>query len=385
MKITSNPFTPIVADGSTRFALDLYSRMRRPDENLIFSPFSVFAALAMALTGARGETAGEMASTLRLAPDPEQIAAVGELLRDLVGAGESRPYQLNIANALWGRSGYPFLPQFLESMREHFGAGLQQADFERPEEACRIINDWVAAQTQGKIPDLLSPDCINELTQLILTNAIYFKGSWLKAFDKDDTTDRPFLAPGGKKLQVPTMTQEGWLRYHDAGTFQAAEFPYRGDRLAMAVFLPRPDTRLEAFEEQLTATGLAESLAAMRRQELRVYLPKFEIRSACQLADTLKAMGMGRAFGSGADFSGMDGGRLLAIAEAIHQAYVDVNEEGTEAAAATALTMDLLSDDGGSGPITFRADRPFLFLIRDTNSGSILFLGRVANPAGRAS
>ncbi len=370
--------TRLVA-GNTRFALELYDQLRKEDGNLFFSPFSLSTALAMTYAGARENTAAEMARVLHFELAPERLhPAFAELQRKLdVSQDKDAGYRLHVANALWPQEGYAFLPEFFELCRTHYRAGLQTVDYAgATEEARQTINRWVEQRTEDKIKELLKPGILTPLTTLVLTNAIYFKGDWAAQFDPDKTQDAPFTLLDGKQVSVPLMNQTGEFGYAEDADVQVLELPYAGEALSMVVLLPREPDGLPALEKSLDARKLADWLAKLRPRTVRVALPRFKMTSEFQLNEVLQAMGMRDAFAE-ADFSGMTGARDLFIGAVVHKAFVDVNEEGTEAAAATAVVM-LRS----SLPPPFRADHPFLFLIRDTRSGSILFLGRVINPTG---
>jgi serpin B len=367
--------------GANAFALDLYRRLRGADGNLCFSPASVSTALAMTYAGARGPTAEEMAKTLHFTLGQDRLhPALGALLDDLNRAGRARGSRLAVANALWGQKGHGFLPEFLGLTREHYGAGLQEVDFRGDSEgARRAINAWVEQQTQDRIKDLIREGVLDDNTRLVLTNAIYFKGDWASAFRKDSTRNAPFRLGGAEKVDVPLMWQSGTFGHFDGDGLQALELPYAGKDLSMVVLLPKRADGLADFEKGLTAERLAGWLRQLREQEVIVQLPRFKVTAEFRLGPTLAAMRMPLAFGDGADFSGMDGKKDQYLSEVVHKSFVDVNEEGTEAAAATAVVKAERSGESRLTPL-FRADHPFVFLIRDRRSDGILFLGRVQNP-----
>ena len=373
-----------IADAVNAFAFDLYGEVRGGEGNLFLSPYSISSALAMTYAGARGRTADEMARTLKFPADwlaqADRIhAAFAHLNADL--NAEGKPYELTVANRLWGQTGYGFLPAFLGVLGRHYGAGLQEVDFAGNTEGARgTINAWVEKETRDRIKDLIPPGGVQPLTRLVLTNAIYFNGTWEDQFEKKRTTDADFLVTAARKVTVPMMYQTKHFQYADCGTFQMLQMPYKGGELAMAVLLPKQTGGLAALEGQLSAATLAERLRSLKYENVRLYLPRFTMTWRVLLAGVLKKMGMPLAFNaSKADFTAMNGGKEpLWIDEVIHKAFVDVNEEGTEAAAATAVVM--LGGGMPSEPVVFRADHPFLFLIRDTRSGAILFMGRVINP-----
>jgi serpin B len=375
------------AKGGDQFAFDLYAQLRGEDGNLFFSPFSVSTALAMTRAGARGETAAEMDKTLHFPFEGEQLqAAFASLIRQVNGDpnDSKRGYQLSTANALWGQKGYGFRPEFVKLTKDYYGAGLTELDFRAdPEQARGTINAWVEKETRDKIKDLLQKGDVNPNTRLVLTNAVYFKGDWASQFKKDRTKPEPFTLADGKKADAPLMNQTGEFGYYDGGSFQALEMPYVGKDLTMVVLLPKKADGLADFEKELTADNVGGWLRQLKSQKVIVTLPKFKSTSRFSLAQKLSDMGMKLAFTEKADLSGMAGepGDLY-ISDVIHKAFVDVNEEGTEAAAATAVvvaTPSAVRTDVPPTPV-FRADHPFVFLIRDTRSDSVLFLGRIVDP-----
>jgi serpin B len=368
--------------GNTQFALDLYSRLRDQEGNLFISPYSISSALAMTYAGARGNTAKQMAEVLGFALEDNVLhATFGALTGSLNEKGEKGNFELSVANALWGQRGYRFLDVFLELNSKHYGAGLNQLDFERDTEGARqTINAWVEKETRDKIKELIKQGVLSSATRLVLTNAIYFKGDWASQFEEERTRDETFKVTDEESVTVPMMHKTEEFGYMEAETFQVLQLPYEGDDLSMVVFLPKETEGLAALEQLLAVESIGTWMAGIAKQEVRVILPKFKITSEFGLAEILVAMGMKDAFSLAlADFSGMTGRRDLFIDAVVHKAYVDVNEEGTEAAAATGVVMKLTAVR--DQPPVFRADHPFLFLIRDNASGSILFMGRVANPA----
>ena len=384
--VTGGPVNPDVATvvkGGNEFAFDLYAKLKDQPGNLFFSPYSISTALAMTYAGARGRTAEQMATTLHFTLAQEKLhAAFADLINRLNAAGKEGSFQLVVSNALWGQKGYKFLDGFLKLIKESYGGGLQEVDFEGAAEAARkTINDWVAGQTQGKIRDLIPPDALTTLTRLVLTNAIYFKGAWVEQFQKAATKEEPFTVTQDRVVNKPMMHLTKQFGYAEDETTQVLQMRYVGGRILMVVLLPKKVNGLAELEKTLTAQRLEKLLAAMKDKEVNVTFPRFKTTSEFELAEVLPKMGMVDAFGGGegADFSGMTGNRELSISNVIHKAFVDVNEEGTEAAAATAVILGR----GAAPPqeiIPFRADHPFLFLIRDDTSGSVLFVGRVVNP-----
>jgi serpin B len=370
-----------VVGGNSRFAFDLYAKLRQEKGNLFVSPYNISAALAMTYAGAKGETAEQMAKVLHF-PDGDKLhPSFGSLIHQINGGGNKKGYELATANALWGQQGYGFLPEYLQLVKQNYGGGLKDVDFiGATEEARKTINAWVERQTQDKIKELLHKGDVDPLTRLVLTNAIYFKGAWMQPFPKGATKDEPFYLAADRKLQTPLMHQTAHLGYAEGDGLQALELPYAGGDLSLLVLLPKEKGGLAELEKKLTTEMVAGVVGRLRPREVQVALPRFKTTARFELRKVLSDMGMPRAFDDDADFSGMTGRRDLWISKVIHQAFVDVNEEGTEAAAATAVVMATPGAVDSEPAPVFRADHPFVFLIRDTRSGSILFLGRLADP-----
>lgn len=381
-----DPLTPADAARATNdFAWDLYAQLHGGSGNLFFSPASIELALAMTWTGARGETAAEMGRTLRLPRGQyEEFATVaeafGQLQHDLIP--DEPTATLRIANRLWGQQGFGFRPSFLDPLATHFEAGLQEVDFRNDTEAARqTINSWVEEKTEDKIQDLLPSGSLQRDIRLVLTNAIYFLGKWQRPFQGSDTADRPFHLGDGSSVQVPTMKQKGHFQYTDDDQTQVLSLPYRGGEIEMLVVLPREKDGLAGLEARLDQDLLDSWSSGLAEASVDILLPKFTLTGEFSLAKVLGAMGMQRAFTNAADFSGMTDGQGLAISDVIHKSFVDVYEKGTEAAAATAVTMRLTSIQApDQDTIAFIADHPFLFLIRDVETGTVLFLGRLTDP-----
>ena len=370
-----------VVAGNTAFALDLYRRLAAEQGNLILSPHSISAALAMTSAGARGRTAEQMAKTLHFdLPQAALHPAFGALIDGTAPAREGA-FALHVANALWGQRGEKWLPAFLKTTQGNYGAGLREVDFVRARERARVtINQWVEKQTRDKIKDLLQRGVLTPDTRLVLTNAIYFKGEWSHPFEKRATRPRPFTLADGTKVKTPMMSQVESLSYAEEEGLQAIEKQYAGGEVSMVVLLPRKVDGLPALEKQLDAATVNRLVKAMRLRQVRVLLPKVEMTSSFELNKALTAMGMPDAFDARrADFSGMNGRRDLFISKVIHQAFVAVDEKGTEAAAATAVVMEGKAAFGDA-PVPFHADHPFLFLLRHRFTGTILFIGRVLDP-----
>ncbi len=384
-EVTETDLKPLV-EGNSAFAFNLYQALREEDGNLFYSPYSISLALAMTYAGARGETEQQMADALHFTLSQNRLhPAFNSLDIELGKRGEGAEgkddegFRLHIVNAIWGQKGYHFLPTFLDVLAENYGAGLRPLDFaSAPEESRLIINNWVSDQTEGRIEDLIPQGLIDILTRLVLTNAIYFNAAWQYPFNEAITSDSQFYRLDGGEVTVPMMRQTESFDYTEDDNYQAVELPYDGGELSMVILLPRAG-QFEAFEESLNAEQVNAIVNALDQRQVALAMPKFEFDSAFKLKEALMAMGMPIAFTEGADFSGMTGGRDLFISAVVHKAFVSVDEAGTEAAAATAVIMKVTALPGT--PVEFTANRPFIFLIRDIETGSILFIGRVLNPA----
>ena len=375
------PSRETLVKANNTFAFDLYNKLAVDPGNLFCSPYSISVALAMTSAGARGDTAAQMVRALHF----DAVANPHAALADLTNAfnAKGKIYRLAIANALWGQTGYLFQADFLALMKRYYGAGFRQVDYVddgRREQARRAINRWVADQTQQKIQNLIQPRILNALTRLVLTNAIYFKGKWAQQFKPADTRELPFYLSDREKITVPLMRQKEEFKYTEDAAAQFMELPYQGGDLSMALILPRPEVGLKKLEEQLTPAKLQKWLSQSDAREVEVFLPRFKLEQSIQLNEVLKGLGVVDAFDDSlADFSGMAPQKGLYITNVIHKAFVDVQEEGTEAAAATAVIMGAKAMPPQK-KLIFRADRPFVFLIRDNRSGSILFMGRCMDP-----
>jgi serpin B len=377
----------LLVEGNTAFAFKLYQALREESGNLFYSPYSISLALAMTYAGARGETAQQMADTLQFMLEQDRLhPAFNWLDAELASRGQGaqgkdgKGFRLNIANAIWGQKGYEFLPAFLDVLAENYGAGLRLLDFITETEKSRLaINDWVSDQTEGRIKDLIPPGAINELTRLVLTNAIYFNAAWEYPFNDKATANGPFYLLDGGQVTVPMMGQTESFGYTGGEGYQAVELPYDGDELSMVILLPASGN-FEAFEQGLQAQQVDDIIKALQNTRVSLTMPQFEFKSQFSLKDTLSEMGMPDVFSPDeADFSGMTGNRELFISDVIHKAFVAVDEAGTEAAAATAVIVGTTSAPT-EPTVAVTIDRPFIFLIRDIQTGAILFVGRVLNP-----
>ncbi|MBW2149525.1 MAG: serpin family protein [Deltaproteobacteria bacterium] len=377
-----------LVEGISTFNFAFYQNLREGSDNLFYSPYSISLALAMTYAGALNETARQMADTLRFTlPQDRLHHAFNALDLRLAGRGVSAEgqdgegFRLNISNSIWGQTGYPFLPEFLNVLVENYGARLGLMDFiNAPENSRIVINDWVSDMTEDRIEDLIPPGAITTVTRLVLTNSIYFNAAWSLPFDEGLTQDGVFNVLDGGQVTVPMMSQTEQFRYSQGENYQAVELLYDGEELSMVILLPQSG-RFEEFESSMTLSRLNTILNNFETRNVQLKMPKFTYESSSiSLTDILARMGMPVAFTQAADFSGIDGTRNLSISDVIHKAFVSVDEAGTEAAAATAVIVGLTA--APLPPIEFTVDRPFIFLIRDIETGAILFMGRILNPAG---
>ena len=373
-----------VASGMESFGTDLYAVLATGDENVVFSPASIMTALAMTYAGGRGVTAEEMASVLHVdLEDPAFHAAMNALDQLLESrsftSGDDR-VQLSIANSLWGQDGLTFETPFLDLLAEDYGTGVRLVDFSTAAEKARVrINEWVASQTNDKITDLIPAGALSALTRLVLVNAVYLDATWAKQFDPNDTFEGSFGTLSGMEVTVPMMRQTSVLSYAKGDGWQAVQLPYSGEKLAMLLIVP-DEGRFGEIEGHLGSSLMGDVVSTLSSASVTLTVPKFTFRTQAQLNSALKTLGMATAFDpNSADFSGMTADEKLFIDEVIHEAYIAVDEEGTEAAAATAVVMA-----GTSAPmvdVTLTIERPFIFALRDTETGALLFLGRVADPS----
>jgi serpin B len=374
-----------VVKANNAFTFSLYAKLRSEKGNLFFSPYSISDALAMTAVGARGDTLTQMNDTLHLPQDSAKTnAGFRELIKAVNGDAKERKFQLSTANALWGQKGYNFLPSFEKAAVDDYHAALKEVDFAKETEKSRLaINQWVEEQTKEKIKDLIPQGAVDGSTRLVLTNAIYFKTSWADAFNEKATKNENFLLPGDKKIaDVPFMHKTENLSYVEGDDFQAVEIPYEQYQLSMVVVLPKKADGLDGLEKDLTADNLAKWRQAQKLHEVQLALPKFKFTASFKLKPVLMDMGMKLAFTERADFSGISKSEGLMIADVLHKAFVDVHEKGTEAAAATAVIVKLSAPEKHP-EAKFRADHPFVFLIRENKTGAILFMGRVTDPLAK--
>jgi serpin B len=380
-----------LVDGNTAFAFDFYRAAGGEGDNLVYSPYSLSIALAMTYAGARGETAVQMAGTLHYTlPGDRLHPAFNALDLDLARRPEQaadvdpeRRFEQSIVNSLWGQQDYPFLVDFLDTLALNYGSGMNLVDYVADPEGARLaINDWVSEQTRDRINDLVPQGIITTDTRLVLVNAIYFKATWLFPFDENLTADGPFTLLDGTRVQVPMMAMNGLasLSYSKGDGWQAVALPYAGGTAEMIVLVP-DEGRFDGFEAGLDAAVYDQVLSEMRPRLVQLTMPRFDFTSEFMLRDTLSGMGMPVPFTPGAaDFSGMTAQEALFISQVIHKAFIGVDEAGTEAAAATAVVMARESAMLSEPDVILTVDRPFIFVIRDVSTGTVLFAGRVLDP-----
>ena len=368
---------------NTAFATALYNQLHDRSGNLFFSPYSISLALAMAANGANGDTATQMASALHFSLPTERLNPAFNALDQSLEASKTNSesdFQLEVANAIWPQRDFDFLSTFLDTLAQYYGSGIYPVDYNDPEAVRQQINQWVADQTANKIQDLIPQGAIDTMTRMVLANAIYFKAAWQYPFDSNQTAPANFTLADGSQIQVPTMHVSDSLSYFKGNGYQAVELPYAGGNYAMIAVMP-DEGQFDQFEQSLSADTIQTIRDGLQRYQVTLSMPSFKIESSFGLSDTLKAMGMSNAFDpTTADFSNMDGSQDLYISSVLHKAYINVNEDGTEAAAATGVVVGLTSMM--SDQVSLSLDHPFVFMIVDNTSGSVLFLGRMANPAG---
>lgn len=376
-----------VVDANNQFAFELYKQLggtRGTDDNMFFSPWSIMLALSMVYEGAEGDTATEMQGVLHV-PKDDTARHDGFKTAYAQTNPTSGEYELSTANAFWGSDAATIKQPYLDLIDEYYGAKAQSMNFAGDPEGCTdTINDWVANNTHDKIRDIIPPGAISPYTDAVLTNAIYFKGQWVYEFDANDTTDRDFTTAAGPVKKVPTMSIEGSqtrFLYAEDDKMQALELPYKGDKVSMVLLLPKSDD-ISALDAAMSNKYLKDTLDSMDDFRVNMYIPSFKFENKYMLVNTMKALGMTKAFDSTqSNFSGiMD--QKFAITDIIHQSFVEVNEKGTEAAAATVVIGDDDGDDTPPDPVyTFRADHPFIFIIKQNDTDNVLFLGKVSDPA----
>jgi serpin B len=369
--------------GNNIFAFDLYRELSKTDGNLFFSPTSISVAMAITYAGANNDTEAQMAEVLNYKLSQGRIhVAFSDVLKDLNIGSKRSPYRLVTANRLWSQYGYEFQDNFINIADEYYDGGFKKVDFTVDRKAAsKKINKWIEEKTEEKIKNLIPISALSPLTRLIITNAIYFKGMWMFQFKEEETKPRSFTLTNGETIKVPMMTQTEDFSYFENNNLKILEMLYAGGELSMVILLPKKRDGLKKLEASLTSKNIRIWLGSMRKVEAILYMPKFKMDSSFFLKNALSSMGMPDAFSPDkADFSGIASGRDLYINDVIHKAFVDVNEEGTEAAAATGVVMGITSVEAGKKMVYFNVDHPFAFFIRDRRTKNILFLGRVTDP-----
>lgn len=381
-----NPMPPTreqvaVSDG---FARALFANVAGAQGNVVVSPTSVESCVLMALVGARGQTADQIAQVLHVAGD--QLADPGRLLDRSLALADRPPHTKNptadlvIANSAWIQQGFPIRDAYRQLLQASARASFEQLDFSKTAEAAGAINGWVDTKTRHKIRELISPSALDSSTRMVLANAIYFKGQWSKPFDKKATKNQPFHRPGAADVSVPLMHHDSRFRYAETDRYQVVELPYTQEGISMIVWLPRRPEDMAEMQREIAAANFSQSLAKLASTSVDLFLPKFKIDANISLGATLGALGMKDAFTPSADFSGITDEPLW-ISAVVHQALVEVDEEGTEAAAATGIVaVTSAALPGRVDKKVFRADHPFVFAIRHRTTNDVLFVGRVVKP-----
>ena len=376
----------LLVEGANGFGLDLYQKLAADEGDLFFSPFSIHTALWMTQVGARGSTAKALAKTLHLGSGESDAALARDLLAALKPAPNRRgepAFELEVANALWPAKSYPFLEPFTRVLKESFAADARALDFGgSPPLACDAINSWAKEKTRGRISEIVNPDVVNGMTRLILTNAIYFKSAWQEDFSKSATRNEPFFVTAQTTETVPLMHQTAHFQCWESPSLQGVLLPYQRGELSMVLLVPRKRDGLSALEKSLSLKSLNAGIQSARRRVVQLSLPRFRTESSFSLQKTLSALGAGEIFSSEASFSGMSDREKLFVSAVLHKSFIAVDEEGTEAAAVTAVAVTKAAKQSDpEEPVVVRADRPFMFAIRHNATGAILFLGRLVKPA----
>lgn len=369
--------------GNTQFALDIYSKLSNREGNILFSPHSISTVLAMTYAGARNNTAQQMAQVLYFPTNQKNLhGPFGALQRQLQSVEKNDNISLIGANSIWPQKKYPILSEFTNLLKTHYSTSITPVDYIGNLNQARLtINNWVADKTRQKIKNLIRKGRLSQLTRLVLVNAIHFKGDWDRKFDEGITQDMPFFLTPEKSVHVPFMSLEAKYRYYEDDFIQVLEIPYTGKKLNMVILLPKEKDGLTQLQENLTSEKIDQYLMDLFEQKVHIFIPRFKFTSEFDLTQTLIAMGMKDAFNrKKANFQGIDGRkRNLYIGAVVHKAFIEINEKGTEAAAATAVTMRALAAAPQPTP-RFQADHPFIFFIKDMDTQILLFLGKVNNP-----
>ncbi len=365
-------------NNNNKFSFELYTEIKTNPVNIIYSPFSISTALAMTYTGAKNNTLEEMSNTLYFDKDFNvHNNNFSTLQKNIIS--ENKDVKINIANSLWAQQDYHFLDNFIEINKKYYNAGIQFTDFNGNIEQSRIkINNWVEKETNNKIKDLIKKKTLDNSTRLVLVNAIYFNGAWKSPFEKENNTEEIFYIFSKCETTATYMNKLITGKYYEDKLSRIVEIPYKNNIASMMIILPKKRYGIMDVEKAINEKKLNEYTEKFEYKKIQLSLPKFKFTSEFELSEQLSKMGMPNAFGSGADFSGMTGNKDLFIDKVIHKAFIEVNEKGTEAAAATAVTMRKTSATFET--VKVKIDHPFIFIIKDNKTGSILFSGRVLNP-----
>ena len=376
------------SNSSNLFAFDIYKQLKKPEQNLFVSPLSIFTAITMIYVGARGATEQEIKDILHISIPQRRLPIQVKNLNEMLRSHEETI--IKMANSIWTDLAYELSESFLFVIDENYEGSLYKENFSDIEGTCDKINAWVSQNTEQKIKGIITPIQFDPGIKLILLNAIYFKGQWEKPFKKDLTENAPFYLEDGSSVQVEMMYQKETFSYHEDERLQILEIPYKivlrfGTEVcySMIIILPRDKRGLEDFEENITLEKISKILEQLQQEEVKIFIPKFKIETKYELKKDLMEMGMTESFTGDADFSGIvDTSKSEApfIGEIIHKAFVDVNEEGTEAAAVTMITALPKSMSIHKEIPEFKADHPFMFMIQDSETKNILFIGRIGNP-----
>jgi len=372
-------------EGNTAFGFNIYRILSKTGDNIFYSPYSISAALAMTYAGARSESEQRIADTMQfMLPQSNLHAAFNSMDIELGSRGQGakgkddKGFRLHVVNAIWGQKDFSFLPAFLDVLAENYGAGLRIVDYINETEKSRIkINSWVSEQTEQRIKDLIPAGALNAMTRLVLTNAIYFNAAWADQFNENATMNAPFYLIDGKEKSVSIMKNTASYRFAEGEGYRAVELPYDGGELSMVILLPQTGS-FSTFQSSLNAGEVQNIIESLENRQITLSIPKFKFDSQFSLKEALTAMGMGPEFTPDADFSGMTGERDLFISDVLHKAFVAVDESGTEAAAATAVIMKATAMP--MQPLEITVTRPFIFFIRDIQTGAVLFIGQILNP-----
>lgn len=367
-------------DGNNKFTFSLFDQINNEEVNVFFSPYSISSALAMTYNGAEGDTKQEMGDVLNFLDNKQNLSANFKSLNEHLHDLEGEDIQLNIANSLWCEQTYDFKQEFLNLNKDYYKAGIKKTDFKNNyKEARDAINKWVEDNTQEKIKDLIPNGMLDKMTRMVLANAIYFKGAWEYPFDEKNTRKDTFYIYTKCRTKADFMHRSLTAKYYKDNLAEVLEIPYSDRKLSMLVVLPNEKYGMEKLEAKLDRNRYEKYINELSRRQVELTLPKFKITANYELSEVLQNLGMKKAFSGDADFSGMTGKKELYISNIVHKSFVDVNEEGTEAAAATGVVMRKTSLPP-SEKVKFKADHPFIFFIKDNETNSILFMGRVMNP-----